>query len=338
MKKIFTLVAAAVMALAVNAKDYEGIFNINIGGAATEPIQSTVTVDPVETTDDTLPYNITLNNFTVAGFTFEKITMSNVLADDTEGMGGYKFFQEETYTAQITNSPLPMLNSLDITVEDGSCVNEEEGDLYLKISMNVNLVVTQIPVSAIFGNDPFAVNSYTDKMNVTMQDNTVAEGIEATIDIQKQVSNGNYTLSLKNFMLGEIGVGNITIKDVEITEGEDGVQKVTAKSLPIEVTPGDVEGVDWTMGTIINSYNLKADINGEIENGKLNATIDLPDMEIQVIFGEKYIAAGIDSPAATVDNGVEAIYDLSGRKLNEMQKGINIIRKADGTTVKVLKK
>lgn len=337
MKKIFTLVAAAVMALAVNAKDYEGTFSISIMGGAPQIIESSITVDPVETTDDTLPYNITLNNLSILSFTFEKITISNVLADDTDGMGGYKFFQEETYTAQIVNSPISIVNSVDITIKDGSCINEETGDLYLNINMNVPLG-DGIPVVGTFGNDPFAVNSYTDKMNVTMEGKTVAEGIEATIDIQKQISNGNYTLSLKNFMLGEVGVGNITIKDVEITEGEDGVQKVTAKSLPIEVTPGDIEGVNWALGTVINNYKLKADINGEIENGKLNATIDLPAMKIQVIFGEKYIAAGIDSPAATVDNGVEAIYDLSGRKLNEMQKGINIVRKADGTTVKVLKK
>lgn len=337
MKKLFTLVAAAVMALAVNAKDYEGTFSISIMGGAPQIIESSITVDPVETTDDTLPYNITLNNLSILSFKFEKITISNVLADDTDGMGGYKFFQEETYTAQIVNSPIPIVNSVDITIKDGSCINEETGDLYLNINMNVPLG-DGIPVVGTFGNDPFAVNSYTDKMNVTMGGNSVAEGIEATIDIQKQISNGNYTLSLKNFKLGEKGVGNITIKDVEITEGEDGVQKVTAKSLPIEVTPGDIEGVDWALGTLINNYKLKADINGEIENGKLNATIDLPDMKIQVIFGEKYIAAGIDSPAATVDNGVEAIYDLNGRKLNEMQKGVNIVRKADGTTVKVLKK
>ena len=59
-------------------------------------------------------------------------------------------------------------------------------------------------------------------------------------------------------------------------------------------------------------------------------------MYITVAFG--YIPSGIDSPITTEENGVKAIYDLSGRKLNEMQKGINIVRKADGTTVKVLKK
>ena len=38
----------------------------------------------------------------------------------------------------------------------------------------------------------------------------------------------------------------------------------------------------------------------------------------------------------TTDNGQQSIYDLSGRKLAEPQKGINIIRYSDGTSKKVL--
>lgn len=56
------------------------------------------------------------------------------------------------------------------------------------------------------------------------------------------------------------------------------------------------------------------------------------------MFGDNDFTTGISSVTTTTDSSVEAIYDLSGRKLNEMQKGINIVRKADGTTVKVLKK
>ncbi len=43
----------------------------------------------------------------------------------------------------------------------------------------------------------------------------------------------------------------------------------------------------------------------------------------------------IDNKQLTVEEGV---YDLSGRKLNKMQKGINIIRFSDGSTKKVLNK
>jgi hypothetical protein len=40
----------------------------------------------------------------------------------------------------------------------------------------------------------------------------------------------------------------------------------------------------------------------------------------------------VDKPA------VEAIYNIAGQRMNGMSKGINIIKKADGTTIKVLKK
>ena len=50
-------------------------------------------------------------------------------------------------------------------------------------------------------------------------------------------------------------------------------------------------------------------------------------------------ASGIENiDAEGADNAVEAIYNVNGQRVNELQKGINIVRKADGTTVKVLKK
>ncbi|HIW45253.1 MAG TPA: calycin-like domain-containing protein, partial [Candidatus Prevotella stercoripullorum] len=273
MKKIFTLVAAAVMALAVNAKDYEGTFNLTISGAEQDPIQSSVTVDPVEASSDTPSYNIVLNKFKVKGLTFEKITLSNVAADETTG-SGYTFFKEGTYTAQITKSPISFIKSLDITIEDGSCVDEAYSDLYLKINMNVDLVVSQIPVTGVFGNDPFAITKYTDKMNVKQDDDLVAEGIEATIEMQRNKDDGRYTLSLKNFMLGTAGIGNITINGGVVADDGNGIKRITAWGQPITITPGDIEDVNWDLGENLNGLNLFADLNGEIENGKLNATID----------------------------------------------------------------
>ena len=43
----------------------------------------------------------------------------------------------------------------------------------------------------------------------------------------------------------------------------------------------------------------------------------------------------IDEAEAAQDNGPQAIYDLSGRKLHQLQRGINILRMNDGSTRKV---
>ena len=50
------------------------------------------------------------------------------------------------------------------------------------------------------------------------------------------------------------------------------------------------------------------------------------------------VTTGINSVENAADNTIEAIYNISGQRINEMQKGVNIVRMSDGTTVKVLKK
>lgn len=338
MKKFFTLVAATVMALAVNAKDYTGTFAISITESDPIEVESSVSVNPVETTDDTLPYDIILNNFSVpvsptSSLTFEKITLSNVLADDTGGMGGYKFFQEGTYTAQITGSPIPGLTSLDITIVDGSCVNDD--NLYLQISMSV---FNKIDVNATFGEEPKFPKYYTDNLNIDL---TTTDGTESfpaqksTIVVTEQ-EDGNYTLSLTDFTLaGALKVGTIEIKDLAATE-TDGIKNFSFNAR-VKIQPGSTgEAEDWMLA----GQSVPVEMTAKMTDDKLYAVIDIDMviMQVHVVFGSD-ITSGIDNVTVTPnESGVDEIYDLSGRKLNEMQKGINIVRKADGTTVKVLKK
>lgn len=353
MRKLFTIVAMAVMALAVNAKDYKGTFNISIGGGTPIPVESTVTVNAVETTDDTLPYDIVLNNFTVpvsatSSLTFEKITLPNVLADDTDGMGGYKYFQAGTYTAEIVNSPIPGV-SVEITVNEGDGCRMNDENLSLDMVMNVTYLTFTIPVSATFTGtaekEPLN-QDFADNMIVSLDngENFLDGQLPATINVQEQ-EDGKYTFNIKNFAFGSIGVGNITATDIDGVE-ENGVIKFNAENKNITITAGDDPEIDWNFGQLLVMANPAITLEAEIEGDKLNARIKIPvhipdviDMDVVVVFGSDYIAAGIDQITTTPNaSGVDEIYDLSGRKLNEMQKGINIVRKADGTTVKVLKK
>ena len=58
-------------------------------------------------------------------------------------------------------------------------------------------------------------------------------------------------------------------------------------------------------------------------------------MNINVKFGYD-VSDGIDN--AVTNSEVEAIYDINGNKLNSMKKGLNIIKKADGKTIKIMNK
>lgn len=138
-----------------------------------------------------------------------------------------------------------------------------------------------------------------------------------------------------------MSVGTIEMKDVEATE-EDGTIKLSTNQT-VTIQAGDDPDITWALEGVPVDVNMTATMTDDKLIADINIVYDMMggtmpgyEMYITVAFG--YIPSGIDSPITTEENGVEAIYDLSGRKLNEMQKGINIVRKADGTTVKVLKK
>lgn len=82
---------------------------------------------------------------------------------------------------------------------------------------------------------------------------------------------------------------------------------------------------------------MTADMTDDKLKADINILYSIPgvmDMDINVKFG--YESAGISAPVT--NSGVEAVYDINGNKLNGMKKGLNILKKADGTTVKVIKK
>ena len=158
---------------------------------------------------------------------------------------------------------------------------------------------------------------------------------QATIDVTKQ-SNGKYTLALKNFELeGIMAVGTVEMTDVDAVE-EDGVIKLSTQQT-VTIKAGDDPDVTWALEGVPVDVNM----TGELTEDKLKANIDIlysipevMDMNINVKFG--YETTGISTPVT--NSGVEAIYDINGNKLNSMKKGLNILKKADGTTVKVIKK
>ena len=63
------------------------------------------------------------------------------------------------------------------------------------------------------------------------------------------------------------------------------------------------------------------------------------DLQEQAFSYDHYSAAGIHTITDQTENNVpDAVYTPDGRRLNEAQKGVNIVRMKDGRTVKILKK
>ena len=75
----------------------------------------------------------------------------------------------------------------------------------------------------------------------------------------------------------------------------------------------------------------------QVKSGTAKLSSDGKTLATSVVFGDK-TTAGIDGITTDADAEVIGIYDAQGRKLEEMQQGVNIIRMSDGTTRKVIKK
>lgn len=323
MKKIFTIIALLVLTLTAGAKDFTDQLVISLGGGEPTTSESTVTVDETEGAENS--YKITLNDFSFAGMSLGNITVENVTA--TTDDNGYTWFDETNASIKVNLGFFPV--DVDLTINKGSYMKDDQ--LYL----NMSISAVSLNISAVFGTDnSSSTKSYTDNLIVSLYGSEMPAQ-QATIDVTKQ-ANGKYTLALKNFELqGMMAVGTIEMTDVDAVE-EDGVIKLSTQQT-VTIKAGDDPDVTWALA------NASVDVNmtGELTDDKLKADIDIlysipgvTDMNINVKFG--YETTGISTPVT--NSGVEAVYDINGNKLNGMKKGLNILKKADGTTIKVIKK
>lgn len=131
------------------------------------------------------------------------------------------------------------------------------------------------------------------------------------------------------------GLKSLTIKGSEVTL-EDGTTSYTVNGLSGELTLDDIVAVSDGQG----AYVTKAI---ETTDDGATVTITVTSNDYQTVntwtINVPGVSTGIEKVETTTENGVQAIYTLDGRKVGSMNsKGVYIVRKADGTTVKVLKK
>lgn len=139
-----------------------------------------------------------------------------------------------------------------------------------------------------------------------------------------------YTLAIKNFSFGPMNIGDVTLVNVKgETNPDDGsvklsdVEQITVKvfvSVPVTVTLNGTLSADGT------ELSLNLDM-GKAANQTIAATFDSP--------GTKTAIDEIRVPVC----GEEQIFNLAGQRVYDMtRRGIYIVRHADGTTSKVVKR
>lgn len=169
---------------------------------------------------------------------------------------------------------------------------------------------------------------------------------DATITVDKQ-DDGTYTFVLVNFSFNDLPIGDATVSGIKGTE-ENGAIVLKTENADAPVTGG-------ILGDALVGRKVVMTMTATIKDGVLTAIIDpiavtlkLGDddpatMPVKAVFGpQSYVedfvknATGINSVNTTADKAVR-IYDLSGRQLPAMQKGLNIVKTESGKTVKVMK-
>lgn len=170
---------------------------------------------------------------------------------------------------------------------------------------------------------------FTDKLAISLND-APQDPVDATVELEHK-ADGTSTFMLKNFTFGAFAVGDV------IVEGIKGVKNGDATTYDFE---GNAKLPSNTTLADILGHQIPLTLHSVVEGGKLYAEISLlvdmgEKLKVDCVFGKKSetaingVVAGKTAPVA--------VFNATGARQNGLQKGLNIVRTADGKTVKVLK-
>ena len=171
---------------------------------------------------------------------------------------------------------------------------------------------------------------FTDKLAISLN-GVPQDPVDATVELEHK-ADGTSTFMLKDFTFGIFKVGDV------IVEGIKGVKNGDATTYDFDGTaklPSNTELAE-ALG-----HQIPLTLHSVVEGGKLYAEISLSvpmgeeKLKVDCVFGKKSetaingVVAGKTAPVA--------VFNATGARQNGLQKGLNIVRTADGKTVKVLK-
>ena len=171
---------------------------------------------------------------------------------------------------------------------------------------------------------------FTDKLAISLND-APQDPVDATVELEHQ-ADGTSTFMLKNFTFGMFEVGDVIVEGIKGVKNGDATTydfDGTAK-LPSNTTLAEALGhqIPLTLHSVVEGGKLYAEISLSVPMGEETLKVDC-------VFGKK---------SETAINGVvagktalAAVFNATGARQNGLQKGLNIVRTADGKTVKVLK-
>ena len=172
---------------------------------------------------------------------------------------------------------------------------------------------------------------FTDDLEISLN-GAPQEPVKGTTVELEHLTDGTSTFMLKNFTFGIFEVGDVIVEGIKGVKNGDATTydfDGTAK-LPSNTTLAEALGhqIPLTLHSVVEGGKLYAEISLSVPMGEETLKVDC-------VFGKKSetaingVVAGKTAPVA--------VFNATGARQNGLQKGLNIVRTADGKTVKVLK-
>lgn len=190
----------------------------------------------------------------------------------------------------------------------------------------------------------FAANAATAVETTTFQ-GKIAVGFETIPEIDdnsdaatvvfSKMDDGTYQFMLQQFSFSGLVIGDVTITKGLNAEEKDGTIVLTTDNVEAPVTNSDMAAmlggkVLITMKATIKEGKMVAELSN------IHVNLSGTEMDVTAKFESSSSTTGINS-VSTASAQTSRIYDLSGRELPAMQKGLNIVKMANGETVKIIK-
>lgn len=199
------------------------------------------------------------------------------------------------------------------------------------------LLSTIALVIAFAANAATAVETTTFQGKIAVGAETIPEiddNSDAATVVFSKMDDGTYQFVLQQFSFSGLVIGDVTITKGLNAEEKDGTIVLTTDNVEAPVTNSEMAAM--LGGKVL--ITMKA----TIKEGKMVA--ELSNIHVNLLGTEMDVTAKFESSSSTGINSVSTasakasrIYDLSGRELPAMQKGLNIVKMANGETVKIIK-
>lgn len=269
----------------------------------------------------------------------EKGTMSGVLL---KGLEKKTVDGEVTYTGTVEPEIKTLPNFYDTYVNLKAKVEariDEGGDLYativftdesepsFKLTAWFNYQEPFVPA------DPFSVGGGLVGYTVT-SDGDFSNNATTILTFTETAKNV-YTLSLTNVAIPNgVDLGTVSFEGVQRT-GDDSEASFTSKKGKAKTTAThpSYKELDYTDFEAIVGF----DAEKKVTSCTAKFVIDNWDESVAYTFNYDPTVSSVNTVVAA-DGTVKHIYTLTGAKVTSLQRGVNIVRTADGRTLKVLKK